>query len=256
LARCLKDAESRGKNVFAVAANACSTATGTYDDVNAIADFCAQHELWLHVDGAHGASASLTRKYRHFLNGVDRADSVVWDAHKMLMVPSLITAVIFKRGADSYRSFSQRASYLFAKESEDEWYNYAHRTMECTKTMMGLKLYVPLMIHGSGFFARYVERMYDLAREFATLIDESSDFELAVWPEANIVCFRFLGPGPPGLNELQMRIRADILAGEEFYLVQTDLGGSTYLRCTLINPLTEIDHLCALLDLIRAHGRR
>ena len=251
LEACLSEAEARGKTVFAVAANACSTATGTYDDLNAIADFCEEHGLWMHVDGAHGASAALSEKYRHFLSGVHRADSIVWDAHKMLLVPALITAVIFKSNADSYRSFSQKASYLFEKESEDEWYNYAHRTMECTKTMMGLKLYVPLMIHGSDFFTRYIDRMYDLARDFAVLVSESSDFELAVQPEANIVCFRYLGDGSGNLDELQKWIRARILESEDFYLVQADLQGKTFLRCTLINPLTGIEHLKALLELIR-----
>jgi len=251
LERCLNDARSRGKTVFAVAANACSTATGTYDDLNAIADFCEKYELWMHVDGAHGASASLSEKYRHHLSGVQRADSIVWDAHKMLLVPALITAVIFKRGDDSYRSFSQKASYLFEKDAQDEWYNYAHRTMECTKTMMGLKLYVPLMIHGADFFARYVERMHDLAREFADLIDESPDFELAVTPESNIVCFRRLGHGSIGDDELQERIRARILDSEDFYVVQADLRSRTFLRCTLINPLTNIEHLKELLELVR-----
>jgi L-2,4-diaminobutyrate decarboxylase len=251
LEACLDRAGACGKKVFAVAANACSTATGTYDDLNAIADFCEKHGLWMHVDGAHGASAALSERYRHLLDGVHRADSIVWDAHKMLLVPALITAVIFRNGADSYRSFSQKASYLFAGESEDEWYNYAHRTMECTKTMMGLKLYLPLMIHGAGFFRDYVERMYDLARAFASLVDASEDFELAARPEANIVCFRYLSDGSDDLDELQKRTRARILEREDFYLVQTDLGGRTFLRCTLINPLTGIEHLRALLELIR-----
>jgi len=252
LAGCLKTAEERGKRVFAVAANACSTATGTYDDLAAIADFCEAHGLWLHVDGAHGASAALSPRYRALLAGVHRADSIVWDAHKMLLVPALITAVIFRNGSDSYRSFAQQASYLFEKASEDEWYNYAHRTMECTKTMMGLKLYVPLMVHGSGFFARYVETMYDLAHDFAARIRSSADFELAVEPEANIVCFRFASSGAEDPSALQKKIRTRVLDSEDFYLVQTDLGGDTYLRCTLINPLTTIEHLEELLELIRA----
>ncbi|MEE4274056.1 MAG: aminotransferase class V-fold PLP-dependent enzyme [Thermoanaerobaculales bacterium] len=254
LAGCLEAAEIRGKRVFAVAANACSTATGTYDDLAAIADFCDEQGLWFHVDGAHGASASLSPRHRHLLAGVHRADSVVWDAHKMLLVPALITAVIFKNGGDSYRSFSQKASYLFEKASEDEWYNYAHRTMECTKTMMGLKLYVPLMVLGSELFAHYVETMYDLARDFAARIRSSADFELAVEPEANIVCFRFVGHRTADVDVVQKEIRTRILEREDFYLVRTDLRGDTYLRCTIINPLTTIANLEELLDLIRTVG--
>ncbi len=251
LEKCLKLAVDQGKSVFAVAANGCSTATGTYDDLNLVADFCQKHDLWFHVDGAHGASALLSEEYKYLLAGVDRADSIVWDAHKMLLVPALITAVIFKNGADSYRSFSQKASYLFEKGADEEWYNYAHRTMECTKTMMGLKLYVPLMIYGTDFFRKYIDQMYGLCREFAAIVHESSDFELAVEPEANIICFRYINSSNADLDDLQKKIRAQILQSEDFYLVQAQIDGITYLRCTLINPLTEIQHLNALLDTIR-----
>lgn len=245
--RCIQE----GRDVIAVAANACSTATGSFDDLNRIADFCLDHDLWLHVDGAHGASALLSEEYRPLLRGIERADSVVWDAHKMLLMPALITAVIFKNGAHSYRSFAQKASYLFEKESHDEWYNYAHRTMECTKTMMGLRLYIPLLVYGTDFFGNYVTSRINLAKEFAELIDSTGDFECGLEPECNIVCFRYRPQNALNLDELQKNLRRNVLESERFYIVQTQLKDGFYLRCTIINPLTTIDDLKGLLDLIR-----
>src|SRR5690606_595012 len=113
--------------------------------------FCKEKDLWFHVDGAHGASIIVSEKYKHLLKGVECADSIVWDAHKMLLMPSLSTAVIFRNGRDSYRPFSQAASYLFHGDPEDEWYNLGQRTLECTKNNMAAKLYICLMACGTDF---------------------------------------------------------------------------------------------------------
>ncbi|OGI01412.1 MAG: pyridoxal-dependent decarboxylase [Candidatus Melainabacteria bacterium GWF2_37_15] len=234
-----------GRKVIALVANAGSTATGSHDPLEEIADFCQKHDLWLHIDGAHGASALVSEKYRSLLKGIEHADSVVWDAHKMMLMPALITAVIFKNGKNSYEAFSQKASYLFEKEAREEWYNLAQRTMECTKGMMGLKLYVSLMTYGTEFFDDYITRMYDLTKKFADMIKNSPDFELAVEPQSNIICFRYL-------HKDSSDIKKEILTKGSFYLVQTKLKDETYLRCTIINPLTTEQTLLDLMQEIRS----
>jgi len=240
-----------GKKVIAVVASGCSTATGSYDDLEGIADFCEENELWLHVDGAHGASALLSDKYKSSMKGIHRVDSIVWDAHKMLLMPALITAVIFRDGARSYECFSQKASYLFEKEARDEWYNFAQRTMECTKYMMGLKLYAALMTYGTDYFAEYITSRIDLTKEFAAVIKETEDFELATEPQCNIICFRYKQPGIHDSDTLQKKIRHAILDSESYYIVQTRLKDGFYLRCTIISPLTTLEDLKGLLQKIR-----
>lgn len=246
-----RQAVTEGCRVFAVVGNACSTATGSYDDLEAIADFAREHDLWFHADSAHGASALLSDKYKHLLKGIKRADSVVWDAHKMMMTPALATAVIFKEECHSYESFSQKASYLFEKDSREEWYNYAHRTMECTKTMMGIKLYIPLTVYGTDIFRDFIDYTYDLTRSFADMIRSAPDFELANEPESNIICFRYIGINTDDLDGMQKKIRKRILKSGRFYIVQTDLKGSFFLRCTVINPHTSPVDLSELLEEIR-----
>ena len=211
LGRAFDEAVHRGRRPIALVANACSTATGSYDDLTAAAEFARSRGLWLHVDGAHGAGALLSPKYRHLLSGLDMADSFIWDAHKNLLMPALITAVLFRDGGKSYEAFSEKASYLFEKGAREEWYNFAHRTMECTKTMMGLRLFISLAAYGTDFFAGYVTAMFDLARDFAALLRESGDFEPAVEPESNIVCFRYLKRGEVDLDGLQRRVRRALL---------------------------------------------
>ncbi len=243
-------AKSRGMSVFAVVACGCSTATGSFDDLSAIANFCLEHGLWLHVDAAHGGSTLLSSKYKHLLVGIERADSVVWDAHKMMMLPMLVTGVIFRNGHCSYETFSQKAAYILSRLSQDTWYDMGLRTMECSKDMMALKLFSSLRLKGEAFFGDYIDYIYDLTKWFADELQKADDFEIPVYPECNIICFRYTKKHGD-LNVLTEQIRKKIGGGEGFYMVKTTLGGKIYLRCTIINPLTTKQDLLALMDQVR-----
>jgi len=244
-------AERAGRQVFAVVASAGSTSTGAFDPLEPVAEFCRERGLWFHVDGAHGAAAVLSPRYAHLAAGIGRADSLVWDAHKMMLLPALLTAVLFRDARCSYEAFSQRADYLLRHQAHGEWWNPAHRTLECTKRMMGLELWGALALHGTRMFSDYVTRMFDLGRTFAAMVDDADDLELAVAPDCNIVCFRHVPADFQDLDGHQERIRARLLREGSFYLVQTRLRGHVYLRVTLINPLTTESDLEALLDAIR-----
>jgi L-2,4-diaminobutyrate decarboxylase len=249
LGEALLEARRRGREPIAVFASSCSTSTGSYDPLPAIADFCAEEKLWLHVDGAHGASALLSPQLRHLLTGIERADSLVWDAHKMLAMPALLTGVLFRNPSHASAALAQKASYLFDRDPDEEWYNAGHRTLECTKTMMGMKLWLALRSRGVGFFRDHVESRHALARNFARELEAAPDFELAVMPESNIVCFRHLGA--EDLDARQAQVRAALIASERFYLTQTRLRDDLWLRTTLINPLTTEADLADLLESIR-----
>ncbi len=249
----LAAAKRAGRRPIAVVASAGSTATGAFDPLEAVADFCEKHGLWFHVDGAHGASAALSPSYRHRVKGIERADSVVWDAHKLMMMPALITAVLFRDASRSFEAFAQEASYLFHGQDSRRWSDVALRTLECTKEMMALKLYACLHVLGTKLFADSITDTFDLSRRFAERLQSSGDFELAVPPDCNIVCFRYTPEGVPAaeLDALQVRLRESLVTSGDFYLVQTTLGGRVWLRTTLINPLTTDADLDALLVALR-----
>jgi L-2,4-diaminobutyrate decarboxylase len=120
--------------------------------------------------------------------------------------------------------------------------------------MMALKLYTSLKLLGTRLFADAVTESFELARRFADRLQATGDFELALPPDCNIVCFRHTPAGvpPAELDALQARLRQRVVMGGDFYLVQTALPGrGVYLRTTLINPLTRDEDLDALLDALR-----
>jgi L-2,4-diaminobutyrate decarboxylase len=250
-------AHQKGLSPFALVGSAPCTATGSYDNLEALADFAEQNNLWFHVDGAHGGPAVLSEKYKCLVHGIQRADSVVIDGHKMMGMPVITTALLFSDGATSYNTFSQEAEYLLADTVEEDWSNGAKRTFECTKLTSSLSWYAVLAHYGEGIFEEYLNRQYELARTFADLIRKRAHWELACEPQSNILCFRWVpeGVAPKRLNEINEKIRKQSLREGRFYIVQTRLKGVLYLRTSLMNPFTRKDHLSELLTYLETLGK-
>ncbi|APQ15915.1 pyridoxal phosphate-dependent decarboxylase family protein [Maribacter hydrothermalis] len=248
-----EEAKAKGIEVFAIIGSAPSTATGIFDDLETIGGFAEKQKIWFHVDGAHGGAGIFSKKYRHTLNGIDKADSVVIDGHKMMMMPALTTALLFKNEINSKATFSQKADYLLSDSEHEDWYNSGKRTFECTKNMMSIHWFTLLKLYGEEVFDANVTQLYDMGAIFANLIAEEPNFEVALQPMSNIVCFRFIEPGMSTeyLNELNIKIRQALLEDGEFYIVQTKLKGVHYMRITVMNPFTTLQHFKALIEKIK-----
>lgn len=259
----IEKAKKQKKKPIAVVASAGSTAGGAYDPINAIADVCARHDLWLHIDGAHGAPLALLPERAAQLAGLERADSVVVDFHKMLLMPALVTGVLFRDAKAGAAAFAQEAGYLFDDGADgvddDRWSDVGRRTIECTKKMLGLKVWACLRAYGVGYFRDHVRACCDKALFLADLIDHHDELQLLVRPEANIICFRVKGLDGGQLAAL----RADLVKHGDFYCVQVHLHArglakereGLWLRATLLNPATTPAHLSAFVDDVVARGR-
>ena len=233
-----------GKRVMAVLANASATATGLYDPLEEIGHFCREHDLWLHVDGAHGAAALLSSRLRRLMDGVQFADSLVWNAHKMLLVPVACTAVLFRDPVSAASAFEQDPSYL-EPNRDDATPHFYDRSLECSKGVLGLKLFAVLATLGEGRLAEHVETLYDNTSIFHDLIESRSGFGCPHRPQANILCFRYGND-----NELQKTIRQRLLDEGEFYITSAKVAGETYLRLTVMNASTDQGVIATLLDRI------
>ena len=258
LGAAIEEAKRRGRRPVAVVASACSTSTGSYDDIHSVADFCARHGLWLHVDGAHGAAVAFSPELRGRIAGIERADSAILDFHKLLLTPALATAVLFRDSKASWLAFHQRARYLFEENDPEPWRDSGRRTFECTKLAMSLKIAAIWRAHGTELFASHLGTVHALARDFAARLRSRNPFEVAVEPESNIVCFRIKPPGldEESLNRLNNAVHKQIVESGEFYIVKTTLRGRTWLRTALMNPFTTLAHLDAMLDAVEAAAGR
>ena len=241
--------QNDGKRVMALVANAAATAAGLYDPLSEIADFCEEQGLWLHVDGAHGASALVSDRLRGLMRGVERADSLIWDAHKMLRTPPVCAAVLTRDHRDLDRALSAPGSYI-AHEKDEPGVDFIHRTVECTKAALGLRAFMTIARDGEAAIADYVESRTELAQAAADYIGALPDFEVAATPETNIVCFRI-----DGADDRQLEIRKALLKQGDFFFSSTEYLGRRWLRLALMNPATTLDDVKALIDAIRAAAK-
>ena len=247
-------AKNENIEVIGVVASSCATATGSYDPIHEIADFCEAKKLWLHVDGAHGACVLFSKKYKHLLKGIDRADSVIMDFHKMLMTPKLITSVLFKNAEHSYQTFAQKASYLWDKDEGQEWYNFGKRTFELTKSFMSIRVYILWRKYGEAVFEENVDRLYDNAKLFTQIINAENNFEtILINPESNIICFRYFEEkwSKEKIEKVNLKIREELVQAGNYFIVQTRVQGELFLRMTIMNPFTTKNELKGLLYEIR-----
>ncbi len=252
---------AQNRKIVAVVACACATPTGAFDPLEDIADVCRSHGLWLHVDAAHGGAAVLSDRHRHLLSGVERADSVVWDAHKMLFMPALCAFVLYRDKRHRFAAFSQDAPYLFDPAAPGlAEYDSGVRTVECTKRAATFGLWGVWSLFGRQLFADMVDVTFALGRAFYEKLSAAEDFVPLHVPECNIVVFRHVPAGlrdasSERLGAFQLELRRRLIESGEFYIVPSKPQGVGALRVTIINPLTTADHLDQLMEALRRQGR-
>jgi L-2,4-diaminobutyrate decarboxylase len=245
LADALERCHSAGRRPMALVAAACATSTGLHDDLVAVGDFCRAHGIWFHVDAAHGAPALLSPDHRHLLSGIEAADSVIWDAHKMMRTSALAAAVLLREGRRLEAAFRQKAAYLIYEGSDEAGPSLLERQMECTKAPLGMRIFMNLAFRGEEGIGRYVAEQYDKAARFWELITARAGFECLSRPESNILCFRY------GCDsELQVRLRERLLRDRRFHLSSTEVNGERWLRMTVMATATSEETIEGLLDAI------
>jgi L-2,4-diaminobutyrate decarboxylase len=254
----LEAAEERGLKVFCMVASAGTTSVGAFDPIDELADIAKEKNIWLHIDGAHGASLLVSDKLRHKLKGIEKVDSFVLDAHKMMFVPAVCTLLFYKDKEKSYGAFRQNASYVFEKEPDIYTeFDSAEQNFECTKRPLIMNLWVLWALYGKALFANKIEYLCQLTEQAYQVLQDEPDFETLHQPEANILCFRYL---PSSLCEkafpdFQVAIRNRIRERGKFFISKVNIDGIGALRVVFMNHQIDTDHFRMLLDEIRKTGR-
>jgi L-2,4-diaminobutyrate decarboxylase len=248
--------------VVAVVACACSTPIGAFDPLTEIAEVCRQYGVWLHVDAAHGGSACLSERYRHLVAGLELADSVAWDAHKMLFMPALCAFVFFRDKQHRFEAFRQEAPYLFDPVAPGlAEFDSGLRTFECTKRAAAMGLWGVWALYGPQLFADLVDVTFEMGEILHGKLLAAADFTPLHRPQCNIVVFRHIPPqlrnaSAEDLGAFQLALRRRVIESGAFYIVSTKLDGIGAIRVTIINPLTMPEHLDQLLETLREEGQR
>ena len=162
-----------------------------------------------------------------------------------MRTPTLCAAVLVRDHRTLDNAFEQEASYIF-HDKEQPGFDFIHRTVECTKAGLGLKLFMVLAALGEQGIAQYIERQFQLTMEAYEYIQRLPDFECAVKPQSNILCFRTKGG-----DELQLELRDKLNAQGDFFLSTTSFNAKRYLRLVFMHPNTSLDDIKQLIRKIQ-----
>jgi L-2,4-diaminobutyrate decarboxylase len=163
----------------------------------------------------------------------------------MLRTPMLCTALLFRDHHPLDITFQQEADYIF-HERKQPGVDIGHRTFECSKAALGLKFFMVLGALGEKGLCDYVERQWDLTLRAYEYISGQSDFECAVRPESNVLCFRTTGS-----DQKQLHIRDALINHGRYCLSSTIFQDKRYLRISMMSPTTELKDIEGMVDMIR-----
>ena len=238
---------SSGRRPFAIVATAGSTDTGAVDDLTRLAELARGEELWFHVDGAYGGFFQLTERGRRRLSGIERADSIVLDPHKGMFLP-YGTGVVLVRDAATLRApFASRGQYLQDLHTGPELPDYADLGPELTRDYRGLRLWLPLHLHGVAAFRQALDEKLDLAAMADAALRGDERIELPWQPDLTVVAFRLRDGSDRAQQDWLQRINAE----QRAFLSSTRVAGQYVLRLCVLCHRTHADRIHETVDAIR-----
>ena len=252
---------AQGTKVMAVVATAGCTATGTFDDLDGVADACDAfgapgEPIWMHVDAAHGGAALLSPAHAHRMRGIARARSVAWDPHKTLLLPLAAGLLLMREEHDLEAAFSQKAPYLFNPNEDARAWDIGPRSFQCSRRADVLKLWVAFQRYGADALAALYERLCHMAQVLHAQLQGHAQFEALHAPESNILCFAWNPPGYDGAERdaLTTALRERYNRGGRGWITATTLDGRRVLRVTVMNARTNESHIAALVAGLEAEA--
>ncbi len=254
LERSIESDRREGLRPFLVVGNAGTTNTGAVDDLDGLANLAARENVWLHVDAAYGGFFMLTRKGREAMRGIGRAQSITLDPHKGLFLPYGTGSLLVRDGDALRRAHSVDATYLPPMQQDTELVDFCLYSPELSRDFRGLRVWLPIKMHGIEPFRRNLEEKLELAAWAADELRSIPSVEIAAEPQLSLVAFRVARPGwdLEATNELNQRLMRGVNERKRVYLTGTVLRGRFVIRICVLSFRTHYDRMRAALEDIRA----
>ncbi len=252
LAMAIAEDRAAGKRPFCVIATAGTTNCGAVDPLEALADFCAQEKLWLHIDGAYGAPAMLTERGARALQGLARADSLALDAHKWLFQPIECGVVLVRQRRWLSQTFKETPAYLKDMQQAGDELNFMYQGIQLTRQFRALKLWLSFKVFGLDAISRAIDAGFDNAERAEALLRAAGCWEIVTPAQLAMVTFRYRpADGDAALaNRVTHELPAALMDDGFAFASGTQLDGRPVMRLVTNNPRTSEDDLRLTIDLM------
>jgi len=253
LANFVAEDRAAGHRPFLVVGNAGTTNTGAVDDLEGLAGLCKRERLWLHVDAAYGGFFLLTAEGRRRLAGIERADSVVLDPHKGLFLPYGTGSLLVKDGDALRRAHALSADYMPPMQNDPDLIDFNLLSPELSRDWRGLRVWLPIAMHGIGPFRSNLEEKLELTRWATEELRKIPEIEIVAEPQLSIVAFGLARRGFRAAeeNERNRAFLSAINARKRVYLTGTTLGDRFALRICVLSFRTHMDRMRECLEDVR-----
>ena len=258
LARAVAADRASGFHPIAVCANAGAGSTGAIDPLEEMADYCEAEGIWLHVDAAYGGFGAVTERGKELLRGIERADSIVLDAHKWFFQPYEAGCLLVKDVETLTNAFVIPHDMLQDTIWGANHPNFSDRGLQLSRSVRALKIWMSVQTFGMAAFRRAVSQGMELAARAEEYIRESPAMEVLNPASLGIVCFRFnpedTDLDEEALEEINRNVLARVFWEERAFMSSTKLAGKFSLRLCIVNHTTTWDDVRETLEAIEQFG--
>jgi len=238
-----------GLRPLCVVASAGTVTTGAFDPLRELAALCAEENLWLHVDGAYGALGVLSERIAPLLEGVDAADSIALDPHKLLFNSVEAGCVLLRDREQARRSFGQESSYI-ARDADPDLIDFVDYGPQLSRSIKAFKVWWAIRAFGRSAYVRTLDRLLSLAKDMGDRIEAHESLELLAPVTFTAVCFRHRQLDEAGNAEL---LRAVLDSGVA-YLGPARVAGVLGLRACFTNLRTTDQDVETVLEAVARLG--
>jgi aromatic-L-amino-acid/L-tryptophan decarboxylase len=242
-----------GVVAVAVVATAGTTLTGAVDPLDAVADVCERHGVWLHVDGAYGLPGAAALSAAPLFAGLERADSATIDAHKWLGVQKSCSVVLLRESGHLRAAFGHEERYML---HEGDLANPVDRTLEYSRPFRSLRLWMAFRVYGAARYRAWIEQTLANARLLAASVRESPEFELLHDPMLSTVCFRHVPPGADDIDAHNIKLAREMQRDGRVFLAPATVDGHACLRVCFVNFRTTPEGVAFVIEVVQEIGRR
>jgi aromatic-L-amino-acid/L-tryptophan decarboxylase len=242
----IREDRSAGARPFLVVPSSGTTNTGAIDPMEPIADIAEDEGLWMHVDGAYGGFFILTDRGREWFAGIERADSVTLDPHKGLFLPYGTGSLAVRDGEALRSAHHETAAYLQDLDVEGEVPNFTEYSPELSRDMRGLRVWLPLKLHGVSAFREALDEKLDLSAYVHDALAADPRIDVLWPPQLTVIAFRLAGAD----DETQKRFLDRINASKRVFLSSTVIDGRYTLRICIVNHRTHKDRIEECIEII------
>ncbi|MBA3648618.1 MAG: aminotransferase class V-fold PLP-dependent enzyme [Chitinophagales bacterium] len=239
---------------FLVIASAGTTDTGAIDPLEEIGSIAKVNNLWYHIDAAYGGFFILTHEGKQRLKGINSSDSLSVDPHKGLFLPYGSGAVLVKNRVAMNTSHFYQANYMQDATNATEDLSPADLSPELTKHFRGLRMWLPLKLHGLKPFKACLEEKLLLAKYFYDEIQKLG-FEVGPEPELSVVTYRYV-PQKGNADAFNKRIVEEVKKDGRVFISSTILDGRFILRAAILSFRTHLSTIDLLLDILKNTVRK